>query len=450
MNWTSTDPKATNAIENWIALTNSAFLYVDADGLIRAWNTAFLELFQIDEDLLYLTPHFSTFSLYAMDKLGIEEIDLNISQILIIQIQQNSIELQIQIQKDGAILCHYEKISNLITENLRLKEDFLALQKAMDQLSDEGVTDRLTQTWNRKYFDKIMPVELSRTQRLGLRLCVMILDIDHFKSINDHHGHPVGDAVLQDLCKVLRSQLRETDTLIRWGGEEFVVIASATDKYSGRIVAEKLRHAIETHRFPEVKHVTISIGISEYIYGEAIEDSIHRADLCLYQAKEGGRNRFVVDQDLLKVDHEGRIHLDEIQLLEHPSALMVKEHQSMVEEILKLIQCHNLSLSQHSKLGPIVRLLRITEEHFFTEERIQRSLKYPQAAWHQNVHKHLYETADSLYRQVLEERIDLIPFVDFFVSQIIMGHLYCMDLAFEKWRTEQIPNAEFPTLDPMP
>jgi diguanylate cyclase (GGDEF)-like protein len=123
----------------------------------------------------------------------------------------------------------------------------------------------------------------------------MMIDIDHFKLINDAHGHQEGDGVLKEIARIIQTTIREVDTPARWGGEEFVVLSTNTSKEKGLMAAERLRKAVAGHEFAriEAKRVTISIGIAG-IPDPAIDSQdkmIHAADLAMYKAKENGRNR---------------------------------------------------------------------------------------------------------------------------------------------------------------
>ena len=127
--------------------------------------------------------------------------------------------------------------------------------------------------------------------RYNTLLGVIMLDIDHFKQINDTHGHLTGDRVLVELAGIIRSQLRSTDIVGRWGGEEFLVIFHGTSLAVMTEVAEKLRVAIAEAAFPKVGTATASFGLTVYLPGDTAESLVDRADKALYKAKSGGRNR---------------------------------------------------------------------------------------------------------------------------------------------------------------
>jgi diguanylate cyclase (GGDEF)-like protein len=155
-------------------------------------------------------------------------------------------------------------------------------------------TDTLMRIANRRELDTTIIRETRRAARHNQPLSVIMIDLDHFKRINDTHGHEIGDAVLKETAEVAQSSLRLSDLLGRWGGEEFLVIAPQTDAAQARELAERLRLALASHPFAHIGHLTASFGVAEYHPQEMPEDWLKRADLALYAAKHGGRNRVEV------------------------------------------------------------------------------------------------------------------------------------------------------------
>lgn len=166
-----------------------------------------------------------------------------------------------------------------------------ALQHANMKLARLATTDTLTGVWNRRHFEEIADTERTRALRYKQALSLLILDVDHFKRINDRHGHPTGDQVLIGLTSLISGALRQTDVLARWGGEEFVVIMPHCVASEAVLLAEKLCTLTATHVFPDVGKVTASFGAAELKLDEPIEAWFKRVDLALYTAKTSGRNR---------------------------------------------------------------------------------------------------------------------------------------------------------------
>jgi diguanylate cyclase (GGDEF)-like protein len=152
-------------------------------------------------------------------------------------------------------------------------------------------TDYLTGAANRRSMTRSLRQALHRSRRHGHPYAVALLDVDHFKAINDAHGHPVGDRVLQDLVGCLRRACRPGDAIARWGGEEFLVLLPDTAASDAAEAAERLRRRVEEHPFPDgVGRVTISVGVAVAGRGEPIGDVVARADAACYRAKLAGRN----------------------------------------------------------------------------------------------------------------------------------------------------------------
>lgn len=166
----------------------------------------------------------------------------------------------------------------------------ITVKKQMEKLS---VTDPLTGLFNRLRLDSVFKKEIERCERYGCPLSVILIDVDGFKSINDSHGHQTGDIVLCEAAEVLRNNIRKTDTIGRWGGEEFLIICPETDMDGAFRLAEKLRSAVASHNFLVAGHVTCSIGVTAYEENATESIMMKSADLALYQAKHEGRNKVV-------------------------------------------------------------------------------------------------------------------------------------------------------------
>ncbi len=171
----------------------------------------------------------------------------------------------------------------------------LALKNS--ELERLAAQDKLTGLYNRRKLDESFAFEVSRAERYDRPLSVIMLDIDHFKAVNDTHGHPVGDAVLVETSKRLRAALRTSDIPGRWGGEEFLIICPETGLDTAANLAERLRHDYEICDFPVAGHLTASFGVAAHHKGHLATDILLGADEALYRAKNGGRNR--VEQETL-------------------------------------------------------------------------------------------------------------------------------------------------------
>jgi diguanylate cyclase (GGDEF)-like protein len=182
----------------------------------------------------------------------------------------------------------------------------LCLQNAMnrERLIVNSHTDLLTHWYNRRYLDIRLPQEVARALRYREPLCCLMLDLDHFKRINDRYGHPAGDAVLREVANRIRNQLRSSDLRVRYGGEEFVVFLIRTREEDAASVAERVRRGVAEAPIrlqgEASLRVTLSGGIAELAPGDRSKDPValgaamlQRADAALYHAKAAGRDRIV-------------------------------------------------------------------------------------------------------------------------------------------------------------
>ena len=206
------------------------------------------------------------------------------------------------ILENGRVAFMVEVIRD-ITERIKTERELgtrtAELVAANRTLSRIAITDGLTQVYNRRRFDEILAKEIKRfTRRKYAALSLMMIDIDHFKKLNDTYGHLAGDMVLREIATVLKEAVRETDTVARYGGEEFVIIMPDTTLDGAAYKAEVLRKRIEVRAFPgheTLLNITVSIGVAKYTTGTP-DELLADVDHALYKAKDAGRNAVVVSR----------------------------------------------------------------------------------------------------------------------------------------------------------
>lgn len=177
----------------------------------------------------------------------------------------------------------------IVADQVAVAVNHARLFTLMQQLA---LTDSLTGCVNRRSFE----MQLERDLRLGTRMCqpvaLIMLDIDHFKRVNDTHGHGAGDQVLRLVARLIKAELRGVDTAARYGGEEFMIILPQADERGAIILAERIRHSVEQAEVPGVGHVTVSLGIAIYpSHADDRDRLLSLVDQALYAAKRSGRNR---------------------------------------------------------------------------------------------------------------------------------------------------------------
>ncbi|RTR04409.1 sensor domain-containing diguanylate cyclase [Halomonas nitroreducens] len=172
----------------------------------------------------------------------------------------------------------------------------IAERKRMEkELERQATLDHLTGAYNRRAFDTAMRQAIYQAERDDESFSLLLFDIDHFKAVNDHHGHDTGDAILKQLADLVSRSLRSTDLLARWGGEEFTILLPDTRLRGAATFAERLRGQVAETRFHGLA-ITISMGITEYRLGDDMDGMLVRADAALYRAKEAGRNTVMLTE----------------------------------------------------------------------------------------------------------------------------------------------------------
>ena len=201
------------------------------------------------------------------------------------------VECQKLLDRSRSLEQHLKHASGEITE----------LREHLETVQREALTDALTALANRKFFDMKLHEETRNAERTGETLCLLMADIDHFKTFNDSYGHRIGDEVLKIVARTLKEAVKGQDTASRYGGEEFGILLPRTGLKGAAILAEQIcarlsRRTVTNRRSGEsYGAVTLSIGVAQYRFGEPLERFVQRADQALYRAKNDGRNRVATD-----------------------------------------------------------------------------------------------------------------------------------------------------------
>ncbi len=181
-----------------------------------------------------------------------------------------------------------------------LRKKNTELEELLKKLEILSRTDQLTELFNRRHFEDALKQEFAKTMRFGTPICCLMIDVDLFKKINDTYGHHIGDAVLKETAEIIKANIRDIDTVARWGGDEFILLFPQTKKEEALIPVERIRKSVAEHVFPDIKtdKVTLSIGVgsapNEDNKIDTVEKLVQLADLALYEAKKNGRNKTVI------------------------------------------------------------------------------------------------------------------------------------------------------------
>lgn len=203
-------------------------------------------------------------------------------------------------KKDGELYHEYKaisaikdakgNISSFVSTGKDVTERML-LEKKFEQLA---TTDKLTGIANRLKFDEFLHYSLDRAKRYKVGLSIILFDIDNFKNVNDVYGHICGDDVLKAIAKIGQNNVRKSDLIARWGGEEFMILQPDIPQEVASVLAERIRHAIENYPFEPVRKVTISLGITHFLETDDANSFLKRVDAALYAAKTSGKNKVVM------------------------------------------------------------------------------------------------------------------------------------------------------------
>ncbi len=195
--------------------------------------------------------------------------------------------------KNGVVLNLFTPLLGLLTSFLMVGTyNFVHVSIERQKFLDMSITDGLTGLYNIRFFKQLVETDIKLAKvELNKSFCILMTDVDHFKSFNDTYGHQVGDLVLRGISDILKNSVRSSDIVARYGGEEMIILLRGTSLKDGLIVAEKIRKNVESHLIKDKYKVTISVGVSVFRQKDDVETTIKRADEGLYKAKQSGRNR---------------------------------------------------------------------------------------------------------------------------------------------------------------
>ena len=211
------------------------------------------------------------------------------------QTKNQGVKVKVRSKEDGLLRYFQIKVSQLqgTKEYILIFTDISEIERSKNELQKTSEIDPLTKIYNRvkvnEFFDNLF-VNVGESNQT---FSVILFDIDHFKMINDTYGHNIGDKVLFELARLTQSLFRSTDTLARWGGEEFIIILKNTTAEQASMLANRVRVAIDQYPFEGVGHLSCSFGVTQYILGDTKANFLERVDKALYEAKENGRDQVV-------------------------------------------------------------------------------------------------------------------------------------------------------------
>jgi diguanylate cyclase (GGDEF)-like protein/hemerythrin-like metal-binding protein len=329
---------------------------------------------------------------------------------IVLSMAFSTLRMAVIVILDTARLMHEMEEKNLALENLALK-------------------DTLTGLFNRRTLETAFTAECQRQDRYRSPFSLVMIDIDHFKRVNDVFGHDEGDRVLVEVARRVRGNLRETDLLFRWGGEELLILVPGTGIAGATSLAEKVRRDLFMEPMPTVGVITASFGVVERNEGESREACFKRVDQAMYAAKMRGRNRVEAwSVETLSLGVSMRV--DWRPEWESGVRLIDEEHRNLIELGNGLL---NLSLAREGSdaiLPVLDRLIADIQTHFSDEEGILAKVGYPDLAEHQEIHARLLNDARTTRIAFAVNAEDSSSLFRLIVERILIDHLLTVDAKF--------------------
>lgn len=329
-----------------------------------------------------------------------------------------------------------EAIAEMRQSMEQLRETNRELKKSLTEMDRLASTDKLTGAWNRRRLEEVVINEMDRLKRYDHPLSLLIIDIDLFKRINDQHGHTVGDQVLARLASVIQSSLRASDSLTRWGGEEFIVLSPNTTLSTVSMLAERLRERIATTEFQGIGQITVSIGAAECINGETWTAWFMRADSALYRAKACGRNQVqIAPETPARFGLGENVSAHFVQLAWHPAyesgcSQIDEQHKGLFSDANNLLAAI-LSGRPGDEIGALIDVLvRDAQRHFKDEEALIAAAAFPGAAEHAAMHGRLIDQAVVLVGRFSAGTLAIGDLFQFLAHDMIARHMLGADREF--------------------
>ena len=334
---------------------------------------------------------------------------------------------------ESIVVSGKDEIGHVLNELAAMQEKLKIVIGELDHLAS---TDKLTGSWNRRRLEETVRNEMDRLKRYDHPLCLMVLDIDFFKKINDCYGHGVGDQVLVELAAQIRSSLRTSDSLTRWGGEEFVVLCPNTTLSTAALLAERLRKKIASMDFPGVGNITVSVGVAECVPGETWEQWFKRADEALYRAKSDGRNWVqIAPETPNRIGVGENVAASFAQLVwrksyESGNEVIDREHHGLFNDANELLAAVLSGRPVDEVKALVDTLIRDAIKHFQEEEAILAAVGYPGAVEHAAIHRELVEDAVMLVDRLLAGTLGIGEVFNFLAHDLVAKHMLGADREF--------------------
>ncbi len=303
------------------------------------------------------------------------------------------------------------------------------LRRVERKLKLTSITDPLTGLKNRRYLDRVIDEELVKAGKNRQKLSLISLDIDRFKNVNDIWGHQVGDEVLKLVGESIMTKLCREDTLVRMGGEEFMVLLPRTGIQEAFEVAEKIRLAVKAAEHPRSGNITVSLGIAEYRPGESCSDLYRRVDKAMYAAKLAGRDRTHIYSEATDTDNEGGLVMTATwnKNWDCGEETIDNQHREIIDYANELM---HMSRYSEDAQRLIELILDKTQEHFAYEESVLRERDYSEVEKHSREHSRLIQETQLLWEKVKQGNTKPQVLFAYLYAETVTRHMLEDDIKF--------------------
>jgi diguanylate cyclase (GGDEF)-like protein/hemerythrin-like metal-binding protein len=304
------------------------------------------------------------------------------------------------------------------------------IMKKNEKLFELATRDGLTNLYNRRYFVDVCKNKLEEFYRTMQPFSFILLDIDYFKNINDEYGHLKGDYVLKEFARLLRGNIRKSDILCRWGGEEFIILLMNTEVEKAVILAEKIRLYIEKYKFKEMTSITASFGVIQCQADDDAESVFKRLDNSLYLAKMSGRNKVVSNEELEVVSGEKPMAIEWGPFFRSGNSQIDEDHHKLITMSNELIYNAFKKDKQATFSALFLDLAKEIGAHFSREEKLLKEFEVDIYTAHKQVHKALVDKTLKLIECLQKGEVEPINVVKYLIKDVVVGHIIKSDFDF--------------------
>lgn len=349
---------------------------LDKNGKFIYGNMYFLKQFGVESIEEFYIVYGNTLATLFNDASDYSKLNQSIEEALEINfIESQMIDSSKKVFWAEIHLIRHEDIKEISFEgillNIQLKKEY---EKELINLAS---VDPLTNLYNRRHFEETVKQEILRTKRYDHKLSMILFDLDHFKQINDQFGHIVGDEILHVITSIASECIRSTDTLARWGGEEFSILLPETPIQGAFQVAEKIRLQIAEYTHPMVPKISASFGISEFQMTESYIEWFERVDRNLYLAKDNGRNQvYGLSKDFDSIDH--LIKLNWHNSFRSGNTIIDDQHKELFNIANAIISNSMKIASENAQRHAVEAFYEYVKKHFEDEVYILKEVGYPE------------------------------------------------------------------------